>query len=369
MNNEELKEIGKQILNNEKLMFKELPEDNAIYMWEDSRGGRAIIIGTDKTYLVATSCVNFEDHLNQFRNGKRNMKYLKRDVFINCVPNIIWKKDLTKKEIIEALNKYKDELNSHNFEQDNDFIMDHRRTHMIERINTLTQEEEKEALYGADNMLWSFWEFISEEYHGTLNKEAQKRGISVKDAENIWNKYKEKGIICLQEKEYIEDIIEKILLYISNTNTATVQSDNINLKELVEEVIGNNDPYWNIPVLDVVKKIIDLPENSELTISELIDSDNKVDSKFMFEINKLVTEVCKKINITLDKSNHSGQFIGLPFNISFVKKTLSDEVVNSIPESLKDYVYIHNGNIYAKQKLPIGLEQEFESLKNRISNI
>ena len=28
------------------------------------------------------------------------------------------------------------------------------------------------------------------------------------------------------------------------------------LKKLVEEVIGNNDPFWNIPVYEIVKKII-----------------------------------------------------------------------------------------------------------------
>jgi hypothetical protein len=94
------------------------------------------------------------------------------------------------------------------------------------------------------------------------------------------------------------------------------------LKKIVEETIGNNDPYWNEPVFDVVKKIIALPENSETTITKLVDSDNKSNSKYMFSINNAVTEVCKKININLDKSKHDGQIIGLPYNISFVKKTM-----------------------------------------------
>lgn len=138
------------------------------------------------------------------------------------------------------------------------------------------------------------------------------------------------------------------------------------LKKIVEETIGNNDPYWNEPVFDVVKKIIDLPENTETTISQLIDSNNKSDSKFMFEINKSVTEVCEKIDITLDKSKHSGQIIGLPFNISFIKKTLSDDIINTIPESLKEYVYVHNGDIYAKQKLPVEMEDEFKKFKRKL---
>ena len=94
------------------------------------------------------------------------------------------------------------------------------------------------------------------------------------------------------------------------------------LKRIIEETVGNNDPYWIEPVFKVVKKIIALPENSEASISMLVDEDNKSNTKFMFEINKGVTEVCKKINIALDKSKHAGQTIGLPFNVSFIKKTL-----------------------------------------------
>ncbi len=70
-NIEELVELGKKILKND-VHYKELPEDNAIYMWENIRGGIAIIIGEDKSYLTATSSVNFERHLNEYRRGRRN---------------------------------------------------------------------------------------------------------------------------------------------------------------------------------------------------------------------------------------------------------------------------------------------------------
>ena len=72
-NIEELIELGKTILKND-VHYKELPEDNAIYMWENIRGGIAIIIGEDKSYLTATSSVNFERHLNEYRSGRRNSK-------------------------------------------------------------------------------------------------------------------------------------------------------------------------------------------------------------------------------------------------------------------------------------------------------
>ena len=50
---------------------------------------------------------------------------------------------------------------------------------------------------------------------------------------------------------------------------------------------------------------------------------------------------------------------------------VDEETLNSIPESLRDFVYIHNGNVYANQKIPKELEEEFETyciLVNKTNN-
>lgn len=91
------------------------------------------------------------------------------------------------------------------------------------------------------------------------------------------------------------------------------------LKKIVEEIIGNNDPFWNEPVYNIVKKIIDLPEGTETTVSKLLGDTTNTYTKFMFEINKFVTKVCEKINIKLDKSNYENAVMGLPHNIPFKK--------------------------------------------------
>ena len=49
-------------------------------------------------------------------------------------------------------------------------------------------------------------------------------------------------------------------------------------------------------------------------------------------------------------------------------KTKEEELINSIPESLKDYVYVHEGKVYAKQKLPVELEEEFLEFQKQINN-
>lgn len=96
------------------------------------------------------------------------------------------------------------------------------------------------------------------------------------------------------------------------------------LKKIIEEVIGNNDPFLNEPVYNIVKKIINLPEGAETTISKLLgDTSNSYD-KFMFDIEDSVTKVCEKINIKLDKSKYKGAIVGLPFCIPFEKVCMSN---------------------------------------------
>ena len=112
------------------------------------------------------------------------------------------------------------------------------------------------------------------------------------------------------------------------------------LKKIIEETVGNNDPYWNEPAFNVVKKIIDLPENAETSIYKLCDNNNKSNSKFMFKIYDTVIKACKKINITLDYSKYSKQFVGLPFNIRFIKKSLSNDIKKATSDSSKMLINI-----------------------------
>ena len=44
----------------------------------------------------------------------------------------------------------------------------------------------------------------------------------------------------------------------------------------------------------------------------------------------------------------------------------NEEIIKLIPESLKDFVYIHDGEVCAKQKLPVELESEYEKLQRRL---
>lgn len=91
------------------------------------------------------------------------------------------------------------------------------------------------------------------------------------------------------------------------------------IEKIVKGIIGDNE--LSDTILKVVDKIVELPENTETTLAEILGPDNNLDSKQMMVVNKLVHEVCEKLNIDLDSSSHSNQIIGLPFNIPFVKKS------------------------------------------------
>lgn len=51
---------------------KRIPEENATYYYNPARGGKCVIVSDDGSYLSATSSVNFDRHLEEFKTGRRN---------------------------------------------------------------------------------------------------------------------------------------------------------------------------------------------------------------------------------------------------------------------------------------------------------
>lgn len=74
--NKDIIKIASEILNitldETKKNCKEIPEINAYYFWNPTRGGISIIINEVGEKLGATSGVSYERHLQAFRDGKRN---------------------------------------------------------------------------------------------------------------------------------------------------------------------------------------------------------------------------------------------------------------------------------------------------------
>ncbi len=74
--NKDIIKIASEILNialdETEKNCKEIPEINAYYFWNPTRGGISIIINELGEKLGATSGVSYEKHLQAFRDGKRN---------------------------------------------------------------------------------------------------------------------------------------------------------------------------------------------------------------------------------------------------------------------------------------------------------
>ena len=51
---------------------KSLEEEHATYYWNPVRGGLAMIVDKNGDYLCATSSVNFDKLLTEFKSGHRN---------------------------------------------------------------------------------------------------------------------------------------------------------------------------------------------------------------------------------------------------------------------------------------------------------
>lgn len=140
---------------------------------------------------------------------------LNRKKFLNfTASDKIWSKTLTIEEISNLLSQLKQEISKYNFVVDNNFIMNGRRTCLKDMIyerfnnsNNRYEENIKESLF-------NLWEFISDEYDGNLLMISRELNIPIKELDDMCEKYRKKNIICLQEKDVIIDIINKIESYI-----------------------------------------------------------------------------------------------------------------------------------------------------------
>ena len=133
------------------------------------------------------------------------------------------------------------------------------------------------------------------------------------------------GEYALCKPEYLQEVLNgfKNGNRTGNINEKVVEKiTDQELKKIVEEVIGNNDPYWNEPVYEIVKKIMSLPSGTETTIIKLLDS-SQYTSNQLFDIYLCVTRVCIKIGIVLkfhkDNAKVDGLLYKLPF---FIKRIL-----------------------------------------------
>lgn len=141
-------------------------------------------------------------------------KKLKREELLNSIDaKKFWNKSASTTEIKEMLNTLKDTINKHKYKTDKCFFKDSRREVLKDMI--LKRETNEESI---KESLFNFMEYINCEYCGNSPRLAQELKIHQSKLMDIWDKYKEKGIICLEEKEDILEMINHIKNEISKLN-------------------------------------------------------------------------------------------------------------------------------------------------------
>lgn len=164
------------------------------------------------------------------------------------------------------------------------------KTYFIEKYKNFTNEELNKSLNELN-------EFLNSEQLKKMREEEIKEGI---DDTN-----------CIENVKTEIDAIKEIIAEKSG-----------DIDSIIQYVIGNNDPFWNIPVKVIVSKIINMNDGDKTSIRELVE-ENYSESQLK-DIYLCVNRVCKKLNINLDFHGEDGSKIDGDYTtMMFTKKRIA----------------------------------------------
>ena len=146
----------------------------------------------------------------------KKKNYLKRNEFINSVDiNKIWLKSMTIFETKELLTFLENKISKHKFNSDKNFIMNSRRKTLKTMIEERLLKNNRDINEVVSESLFNFFEFVNDEYPGDIFSDCKELGITIKEFDSMDNEYRKKGIICIQERDVILEIIQVIKNYIN----------------------------------------------------------------------------------------------------------------------------------------------------------
>ena len=149
-------------------------------------------------------------------NKFKKKNYLKRTDFINSVDsNKIWSKSMTLDEIKELLEHLKNEISKYEFDIDENFIMNSRRKILKSNIEERLLKNEGNANDIVLESVFNFWEIVGDEYFGDFISISRDLGLTVQELTRMDDEYRKKGIIYVQERDVILEIIQVIKNYIN----------------------------------------------------------------------------------------------------------------------------------------------------------
>lgn len=150
----------------------------------------------------------------EYREEKN--KYLYRNYLLGKVDSKkTWSKSMSILEIKDLLQLLENEMSNYNFVVDENFVMNSRRKELKNNIMDRLNKSEM-VLEDVLESLFNFLEFIQDEYSGDLIMISKELNKSVQELVDMDEKYRNKGIICEQEKQEILNIIIMLKNAITN---------------------------------------------------------------------------------------------------------------------------------------------------------
>ncbi len=230
------------------------------------------------------------------------------------------------KSALEYIDSISNAFLKYSFNSDDNFILLGRKKIIYDEINEILSGTKK-----VDNpiyfVLGSLEEFICNNNVIYLS-DGEKWEKGWEDLRKKNDTYSFENIICLEEKNVIEDIINKIKDYIDNKlanindKSGGVKMDNEFTQEEIEKL--------EVEVKNIVNKIAKLDNDSELRIGQFFEMQNLTTNE-MFYLVMRVLEMCKDNEIILVEKMPDAD-IGLPWNCPRIKKDNRKDLEMNIEE-------------------------------------
>lgn len=133
---------------------------------------------------------------------------------------------MTLVETKEVLEYLKNEISKYDFVIDKNFIMNSRRKTLKTNIEEQLLKNEGNTNDIVLESVFTFWEFVGDEYFGNFLSISADLGITVQKLTKMDDEYRKKGIICVQERDVILKIIDLIINYINEKCDVNEKSTN-----------------------------------------------------------------------------------------------------------------------------------------------
>ena len=118
----------------------------------------------------------------------------------------------------QLIHYCKNKIDEYEFDFDQNFIMNSRRKTLKSMIEERLLKNNRDINELVSESLFNFFEFVSDEYPGGaggIMSTCKELGITIKEFDSMDNEYRKKGIICIQERDVILEIIQVIKNYIN----------------------------------------------------------------------------------------------------------------------------------------------------------